>query len=126
MFGVSTWEEVRNLQFTFKKIVDVPGVEIERVFPTQQQAVKQINEALCNDSRVNKIILFGSSVNMRCTIHSDLDVLIFMNDLSNEAKLDVSEKLQNACNWNADILWADRIDDTERIMQEARLGVRIV
>lgn len=126
MFGVSTWEEVRKLKFTFKKIVDVPGIEIERVHPLQQKAVAAINKALKDDNRVERVVLFGSSINMRCTIHSDLDVVIVMRDLSNEAKLDVSEKLQEACDWNADVLWGDRLTEDDRVFQEAKMGVRIV
>ena len=126
MFGVTTWEEVRNLSFIFKKIVDVPGIEIERVHPWQQRAVAKINAAVRDDKRIERVVLFGSSVNMRCTLDSDLDLVIDMNDTSNEAKLDVSEKIQEACDWNADILWRDRLTEDDRVFQEAKRGVRIV
>lgn len=63
---------------------------------------------------------------MRCTLDSDLDLVIVMNDTSNEAKLDVSEKIQEACDWNADILWRDRLTEDDRVFQEAKRGVRIV
>lgn len=126
MFGVVTWEEVRELSFIFKKIIDVPGVEITRVHPLQQRAVYNINKALNGDSRVDKVVLFGSSVNMRCTIHSDLDMVVVMNDISNGAKLDVSEKIQEACDWKADILWRDTLSDNDRVFQEAKKGVVIV
>ena len=122
MFGVVTWEEVRELSFIFKKIIDVPGVEITRVHPLQQRAVYNINKALNGDSRVDKVVLFGSSVNMRCTIHSDLDMVVVMNDISNGAKLDVSEKIQEACDWKADILWRDTLSDNDRVFQEAKRG----
>ena len=126
LFGVSTWEEIRYLSFTFKKIVDVPGIHIERVHPWQQRAVAAINKALRDDKRIERVVLFGSSVNMRCTLQSDLDVVIVMYDTSNEAKLEVSEKLQEACNWNADILWRDDLTEEDRVFQEAQGGVVIV
>lgn len=126
MFGVSTWEEVRDLNFRFKKIVDCPGVEMDRIFPTQQKPVSKIIKCVKGDSAVEKMLLFGSSINMRCTATSDLDLLIFMKDTSDKEKLRVSEKVQEACEWKADILWADRLDSDERIFQTAMKGVRIV
>lgn len=126
MFGVSTWEEVRNLRFIFKEIVHVDGVDMCSIHPWKQRSVKKIHDALKDDVRVNKVVLFGSSINMRCRLDSDLDVVICMNDCSNEAKLDVSEKLQIACDWTADILWFDRLSEEDRVYQEAKKGVIIV
>lgn len=126
MFGVSTWEEVRGLNFRFKKIVDCPGVEMDRVFPTQQKLVSEIIKCVKGDSAVEKMLLFGSSINMRCTATSDLDLLIFMKDTSDKEKLRVSEMIQEACGWKADILWADRLNSDEKIFRTAVKGVQII
>ena len=125
MYGVNTWEQVRGLQFYFNKVVDAPDIEIERVHPLQQRYAKKIHDVLVNDCRVKRVILFGSSTNMRCTIHSDLDLLVVMHDVSNQAKLSVSEMIQEACDWKADIVWYDRLCANERIVEEARMGVII-
>lgn len=125
-YGVKSWDDVRNVGFRFKECISVPGVDITRVHPWKQAVVKSIRDALIYDSRIERVVLFGSSVNIRCQMSSDLDVVIKMKDFSNDAKLDVSEKLQEACGWTADILWFDHLSENDRVYQEAKRGVRIV
>jgi len=71
------------------------------------------------------IVVFGSSLNLRCTVDSDLDLAIKLKDdnVSNEIKTEISEKIQSAYDWNADILWRDRLNESDRILHEIRKGV---
>ena len=106
-------------------IIDYPGVDMSRIYPLQQQKVANIISAIKDDSRVDCVILFGSSVNMRCTIHSDLDFVVKLKDISTQSKNEVSEKIQEACDWSADILWFDHLSEKDRVFQEMRMGVKI-
>lgn len=123
-----TWEEQKNVKCIFRTLVDIPGVEVSRIHPLQQEDVKRVCHALEGEERIKAVVLFGSSVNLRCTIYSDLDFVIQLKSdyLNNEVKNDISEKIQEACDWNADILWYDRIYTNERLMDNVLKGVQIV
>ena len=118
----------KNKYYLFKKICNCPGVDIRRVFPTKQKVAKKINESFKNDKRIACIILFGSSVTIRCNSGSDLDLMVRLSDKqnSNENKNEISEKIQELTDWNADIIWYDRIDKSDRIYKNILKGVQIV
>lgn len=48
---------------------------------------------------------------MRCTGKSDIDLVVKLKEecISDEMKNSISEKIQAACDWNADIVWRDRL-----------------
>lgn len=123
-----TWEGQKDLRCIFPVICEVPGIDIQYVYPLQQRAVCKIHESLKNDDRVVAVVLFGSSVNLRCTKNSDLDLVVRLADecVNNSVKSEVSEVIQEACDWNADILWFDRICPADRIYDSVLKGVRIV
>ena len=123
-----TWEEQKNVECNFRVLADVPKVKMSRIHPLQQKAVKRIHDAIEWDERVAAIVLFGSSVNLRCTIHSDLDLVVRLRPefVNNETKNEVSEKIQEACGWNADVLWYDRICNSECLMDNVLKGVQIL
>lgn len=128
MMHTSTWEDQRELKCIFPVIYSVPSVEIERVHPLQQESVCRIYRELHGDPRVVAVVLFGSSVNLRCTLRSDLDLAVRLNEefVNRETKNEISERIQEACNWNADILWYDRIREGSRIYCNILKGVQIV
>lgn len=123
-----TWEEQKNVECNFCVLADVPKVKMSRIHPLQQKAVKRIHDAIEWDERVAAIVLFGSSVNLRCTIHSDLDLVVRLRPefVNNETKNEVSEKIQEACGWNADVLWYDRICNSKNLMNNVLKGVQIL
>ena len=41
-------------------------------------------------------------------------------------KNEISEKIQELTDWNADIIWYDRIDKSDRIYKNILKGVQIV
>ncbi|MCM1287325.1 MAG: nucleotidyltransferase domain-containing protein [Clostridium sp.] len=128
LLACPTWEGQRDLRCIFPVICEAPDIDIQYVYPLQQRAVCRIHEALKNDNRVIAVVLFGSSVNLRCTKNSDLDLVVRLADkyINNSVKSEVSETIQEAADWNADVLWFDRIHPTDRIYDSILKGVRIV
>ena len=114
--------------YLFKEIYSCKGVEMRRVFPTKQLTVKKINDEFRNDRRISCIILFGSSVTMRCNQDSDTDLLVRLNDknCNIENKNVISERIQEITDWKSDIIWYDRISRADRIYNNILKGVQIV
>ena len=114
--------------YTFPVIVPDSKVNMKRVYPMKQQLIYTLHSKLSQDSRIASIVLFGSSITMHCNKDSDTDlaVRLKMDCINNETRNDTSEIIQEICNWNADIIWYDRIDKTDRIYNEICKGVQIV
>ena len=49
-------------------------LNINKIFPTQQEAVAEMIEVCKKIPNIRKIIIFGSSVTPRCTPESDIDI----------------------------------------------------
>lgn len=114
--------------YSFPVVVPNTAINMQRIYPTKQSLIYTLHEALSPDHRISSIMLFGSSVTMRCTQNSDTDLAIRLKKtcIDNETKNNISEVVQEICNWNADILWYDRIDKTDRIYHDICKGVQIV
>lgn len=114
--------------YTFKVIYNDDKIEMRRIFPTKQIFVKRIREQFRNDDRIACIMVFGSAVSIKCNKWSDIDLLVRLKDnaVSNSNKNEISECIQELCDWNADIIWFDRIDKKDRIYNEILKGVQIV
>lgn len=110
----------------FPVIVDDNFVDMSRVYPTKQRMVKDVIEQLRQDIRVSSARLFGSSITMRCNKESDLDFAIGLVDPTNDIKNDVSEKVQQCCQWTSDIIWMDRMMPDDRIYKDVMRGLVIV
>lgn len=123
-----TWEQERNKRYCFPVVAENDVVHMSYIHPLQQVSVNKINNALRNDDRVCAVVLFGSSINLRCNIHSDLDLVIRLDEryVNRETKNEISEIVQECCNWNADILWYDMLQPNERVYKEVLKGVQIV
>ncbi len=128
MVKCSKWDQQDNLRCEFPVLLQIPRVETERIHPLQQKKIFRICEILRDDERVLTVVLFGSSVNLRCNQYSDIDVVVRLREefVCNEVKNDVSEKIQLACDWNADILWYDRIQNNSRFLENVLKGVQII
>lgn len=101
-------------------------VDMSRIYPTKQRDVKKVIDELRGDIRLNSLRLFGSSISMACNRDSDIDFAVGINDLTNEARNDISEKIQLACDWNADIIWMDHITPKDRIYGDIMKGVVLI
>ena len=112
----------------FKEIYECEKVDMRRIFPTKQLFVKKIHERFEDDDRIACIIVFGSAVSNLCNKWSDLDLLVRLKEdaVNLDNKNDISEVIQELCDWNADIIWYDRIDKSDRIYENILKGVQIV
>lgn len=65
---------------------------------------------------------------MRCTIYSDSDFAVRLSDdcVNKTVKSDVSEIIQEICDWTADVLWYDELDKDSQLYDNVLKGVQIV
>lgn len=123
-----TWERQRNLRAIFPVIVECPPVHMEYIHPLKQQLVYDVHHALRDDPRICSIVMFGSSTNLRCTIDSDSDFAVRLQEayICKSVKNEISEVISEICSWNTDILWYDELDQSEPIYDDILKGVQVV
>lgn len=114
--------------YSFPVIVPDSKVNMKRVYPTKQEVIYQLHCKLSRDERITSIVLFGSSITMQCHQKSDIDLAIRLDEscTNTDTKNSVSEIVQEICDWNADVIWYDRIDKSDRIYHDICKGVQIV
>ena len=62
------------------------GAEVLRhIFPSKQCAVQKTIELAERDERINRVIIFGSAVTMKCGAESDIDIAIDNNCADEES-----------------------------------------
>ena len=124
----TTWEDARLKRYAFPIVQPCDGFDIRRVHPLAQKAAVNIYRTAVADERIRAAILFGSAVNIRCNTESDLDIMVDLQPgwQTTEVRNDVSERIQQSCNWNADILWRDRIPEDSMLLKNIERGVRLV
>ena len=114
--------------YSFPVIIPCKGVKMEYIYPTKQRLVASIHDALTPRPEISAVMLFGSSITMRCTSTSDTDLSIRLYDeyTTSGIRDEISEIVQNLCDWNADIIWFDRINPNDRVYHDICKGVQIV
>lgn len=114
--------------YSFPVIVPDSKIDMKRIYPLKQYTVYKLHNTLSSRHEIASIMLFGSSVTMQCNINSDIDLAIRLNSnyLNTDNKNSISEIVQDICNWNADIIWYDRLDKSDRIYHDICKGVQIV
>ena len=124
-YYISTWEKERDRRYIFPAVCDSEMKNISRIHPLLQKQADAVYRAVCGDRNISMIIVFGSALNMRCTGKSDIDLAVKLKEecISDEKKNSISEKIQAACDWNADIVWRDRLQESDQILQDIRKGV---
>lgn len=77
-----------------------------------QKRVNEIYWLIKEKDTIEKVIIFGSSVNIRCNKKSDLDIAIkIKNEYFNRQNQNIiSEEIQEICEYNSDIVWLNTID----------------
>lgn len=123
-----TWEQVKYKSYKFPVIYNTDRFEICRVHPLMQEGAIKINQAVIDDDRVVCVMLFGSATNIRCNKNSDFDLLVRLKEEYDnwETKNEVSEKIQEACDWNADVIWYNRDNENSQLYRHVIKGVQIV
>ena len=102
--------------------------DVSRVHPFRQKDAIAVNKALEKDDRVIAVVLFGGSTTVRCHKDSDLDLAVRLRDgfLDRNTKNEVSETIQEACGWNADVIWYDRLEIGSQLYKHILCGVQIL
>lgn len=114
--------------YSFPIVVPDSKIDMKRIYPTKQSIIYKLHNVLCPDERITSIMLFGSSITMQCNKDSDTDLAIRLHSdyINTGTKNSISETVQEICEWNADIIWFDRIDKTDKIYHDICKGVQIV
>lgn len=122
-----TWENQRNVCYSFPIVAGSDYYDAYRIYPLKQKLAKKVFENFKNDERVKKIVLFGSSTTMRCTRNSDTDFAIELSKeyMNKKTKDEISEIIQEICDWKADIIWMDKINKGTKIYQNIKKGVNL-
>lgn len=96
-------------------------LNIKSIHPLQQKNI--INVAnIAEGMGINKIVVIGSSLNLRCNPWSDLDLVLF-GDLDGMHRAAAEMKILAAVDGCVDILWMQDIKDTNRILNDIERGV---
>ena len=123
----TSWEDKKNYIYYFPVVVDNNNYDVKRIHPLMQKKVSQIYEKLKTNTDIKKIILFGSSTNIRCNSKSDLDLAILLKDdsFTKSKQNEVSEIIQDITEYNADIIWLNTIDLESQLYENIKRGVII-
>lgn len=116
----------KNQIVHFPIIVSDNQIDMSRIYPTKQRNIKNVLSALRTDDRINRLTLFGSSITMACNKDSDIDLAVDLKEYSTTVRNDISEKIQLACNWNADIIWMDHLSSDDRIYKDIMKGLVLI
>lgn len=121
----TSWLDAKDNQYIFPKLIETNDFNISRIHPLKQNVVYSIYLGLKNDSRIKRIIVFGSSTTIRCNRNSDIDIAIELIHNTNDVKNEVSEKIQEISNYDSDIIWLDRIKKDSNIYKNIIKGETI-
>lgn len=113
----NSWEENKNKIFYFPIIVKNDNYECNRIHPLMQKKVNEIYKYVSNIYEIEKVILFGSSINIRCNRNSDIDIAIKIKSTSfnKETQNNISEQIQEITEYNSDIIWLNTIEQNTKL-----------
>ena len=124
----NSWQENKDKVFYFPIVVENLNYQANRIHPLMQRVVNDIYEYVKTNNSIEKVIIFGSAINIRCNNKSDIDVALkIRNECFNiEYKNKISEIIQEISNFNADIIWLNTIDKNSRLYENiSKKGVVI-
>ena len=96
---------------------------LQHVYPLMQSYVQQIMRSAF--SNVTKIILFGSSITMKCNIESDLDLAIQTDTYDLQMFYSVREVIERMISIKCDILYYNDIVTEDQLFTEINKGLVI-
>ncbi|MDR1961513.1 MAG: hypothetical protein LBQ16_04445 [Gracilibacteraceae bacterium] len=124
---IKTWDEYCDEHtFIFPVVVDTNFDNMNRIHPLKQGICKNILN--CHDviDNCKQIIVFGSSVSMKCDDESDIDLAIELKTDSVKNRNSVSESIGAISDWNYDIIWLDDTIQNEPIYEKIKRGVYLL
>ena len=113
----NSWEENKNKKFYFPIIVNNDNYECNRIHPLMQKMVNKIYNFVSNTYEIEKVIIFGSSINIRCNRNSDIDIAVKIKSESfnRNVQNNISEQIQEITEYNSDIIWLNTIDQNTKL-----------
>ena len=123
-----SWEQNKYKKFYFPIIISNDNYECNRIHPLMQKKVNEIYNIIKNYKEIEKVVLFGSSVNIRCNNNSDIDIAIKIKDeyFNRSIQNIISETIGEITNYNCDIVWINTIDKLSLLFNNINtLGVII-
>lgn len=124
----NSWVENKDKIYYFPKVINNDNYPVNRIHPLKQKVINDIYLYIDNLESIEEVILFGSSVNIRCTKKSDIDIAIKLkeNFFKKEVQNELSEKIQDLTNYNSDIIWLNSLDKSSRLYHNINTkGVKI-
>lgn len=123
----TSWEDNKDKIYYFPIVFNNEHYECDRIHPLMQEDINNIYKAIEKFNNIKKIILFGSSINIRCNNKSDIDLAIELKEeaFSLENKNKISETIQETINYNGDIVWLNNMDQSSRLYKNISKGVVI-
>lgn len=115
----SSWEDNKNKKFYFPVLIQNTNYQCNRIHPLMQKKIFEIYELIKNQQAIKKVILFGSSINIRCNQKSDIDLAILLkNEFFNQQNQNtISEEIQEITKYNCDIVWLNNLDSKSRLYE---------
>ena len=113
----NSWEECKNKKYYFPVIVENKNYDYRRIHPLKQKIVNDIYYYSLDKIEIEKIIIFGSSVNIRCNKNSDIDIAVMIkrDKFNIDSQNDISEKIQEITKYNSDIIWLNTLDVNSKL-----------
>lgn len=98
---------------------------LRQVYPVKQKYIQALLEYSAIEPGIRKIILFGSSITMRCRVESDIDVMVWLDDACDDAERDkISGKIGLILD-NADVLFPNWFEESSAIWNDIYKGVTV-
>jgi predicted nucleotidyltransferase len=125
----TTWEDNKYKIFYFPTVLENLNYDFKRIHPLKQRIINDLYNVIKNIELIEKVILFGSSINIRCNRKSDIDFAIKIkeNYFNTSNKNKISEIIQEITNYNSDIIWLNNIDENSTLFFNInQLGVILI
>lgn len=114
-----SWEDSKNKLYYFPVVIENRNYECNRIHPLMQSKINNIYNAIASSKIVKKVIVFGSSVNIRCNKKSDIDIAILLKDdeFNRNNQNSISEEIQEITEYNSDIIWLNTLDSKSKLYE---------
>ncbi len=97
------------------RLSNAPDI-LARIFPSKQADVYRLIQYVSENSCIDNVIIFGSSVTWRCSVSSDIDIAVGA-DISEDDFVTLSGLMRNVIDSECDILHLNSIKN-EMLLNE--------
>lgn len=95
---------------------------LKHIFPSKQRAAQKAIELAKKDSRINRLIIFGSAVTINCGAGSDLDIAIDAPEINGEEFIKLAHSFLIEIPSEIDILHFNSINN-DLLLNNIKKGV---